>query len=77
MINLQHTKEEVELMLKALQELPHKLVHELLMKIHMQAVPQVQAAEAKVADPVAASSPATTAPAATSVADIPADTQTK
>jgi hypothetical protein len=45
MITLKHTKDEVELILRALQELPHKLVHELLMKIHTQAVPQVQAAE--------------------------------
>jgi hypothetical protein len=45
MITLQHTKEEVETILKALQELPHKLVHELLVKIHAQAVPQVQATE--------------------------------
>lgn len=42
MINLQHTKEEVETILKALQELPHKLVHELLVKIHAQAVPQLE-----------------------------------
>lgn len=45
MITLKHTKEEVELILRALQELPHKTVHELLIKIHTQAVPQVQAVE--------------------------------
>ena len=45
MITLKHTKDEVELILRALQELPHKLVHDLVMKIHTQAVPQVQAAE--------------------------------
>jgi hypothetical protein len=41
MISFEHTKEEVELILKGLQELPHKLVHELLVKIHAQAMSQI------------------------------------
>jgi len=45
MISLEHTIEEVNLIIAALRELPHKLVHELLGKIEKQAVPQVQAAQ--------------------------------
>jgi len=39
-INLEHTVDEVNMIIKALEELPHKLVHALLVKIHSQAIPQ-------------------------------------
>lgn len=45
MISLEHTIEEVNLIVAALRELPHKLVNELLGKIEKQVVPQVQAAQ--------------------------------
>jgi hypothetical protein len=45
MINLNHTVEEINLMISALRELPHKLVHELITKITAQAQPQVNALE--------------------------------
>ena len=49
MISLEHTVEEVNLIIAALRELPHKLVNELLGKIEKQAVPQLQAATASPA----------------------------
>jgi hypothetical protein len=39
-INLEHTVDEVNMIIKALEEMPHKLVHALLVKIHNQAIPQ-------------------------------------
>jgi len=50
MINLTHTVEEVNLIASALRELPHKLVHELLMKLEKQAVPQIQALQQPTED---------------------------
>ena len=41
MIPLEHTIEEVNLILTALQELPHKFVEALINKIKVQATPQV------------------------------------
>jgi len=40
MINLTHTVDEINTIIKALEEMPHRLVHGLLVKIHNQAVPQ-------------------------------------
>jgi hypothetical protein len=42
-INLEHTVDEINLIIKALEEMPHKLVHALLVKIHNQAIPQTHA----------------------------------
>ena len=45
MINLNHTVEEINIMLHALTKLPYEAVHELITKIHAQAKPQVEATQ--------------------------------
>jgi hypothetical protein len=53
-INLEHTVDEVNMIIKALEEMPHKLVHALLVKIHNQAIPQANVAAPQVSEqPVA------------------------
>ena len=60
-INLEHTVDEINLIIKGLEELPHKLVHALLVKIHSQAIPQANVAAPQVAaQPVADVAPAET-----------------
>ena len=49
MINLNHTVEEINIMLHALTKLPYEAVHELITKIHGQAKPQVEAVQAQQA----------------------------
>jgi hypothetical protein len=55
-IHLEHTVDEVNMIIKALEELPHKLVHALLVKIHSQAIPQTHTP----AEPIADAAPAET-----------------
>ena len=52
MINLTHTVEEINLIIAALRELPHKLVEELINKIKVQATPQVNPQGSQVTPPV-------------------------
>ena len=60
-INLEHTVDEVNMIIKALEELPHKLVHALLVKIHNQAIPQANVAAPQLAaQPVADAIPVET-----------------
>lgn len=47
MINLNHTIDEINIMLHAIAKLPYEMVHELMDKIHAQAEPQVQAIQAQ------------------------------
>jgi hypothetical protein len=61
-INLEHTVEEVNTIIKALEELPHRLVHALLVKIHSQAIPQTHTPPVDVAAPAAPVDVATVAP---------------
>ena len=48
MINLNHTIEEINIMLHALSKLPYEVVHELVAKVKGQAEPQVQQIQAQV-----------------------------
>lgn len=55
MINLNHTIEEINIILHALAKLPYEAVHELVEKIKGQATPQVQALQQPQPEPVVAS----------------------
>ena len=48
MINLNHTIEEINIMLHALSKLPYEVVHELVAKVKGQAEPQVQQIQTQV-----------------------------
>ena len=63
MINLNHTIEEINVMLHALAKLPYEAVHELVEKIKGQATPQVEAIQQAQAANVAPATTETTAPA--------------
>ena len=63
MINLNHTLDEINVMLHALSKLPYELVHELVAKIKGQAEPQVQEiqqAQVQAATPAPEANVATT-----------------
>lgn len=46
MINLNHTVQEIEVIIAALRKLPMEIAEDIVMKVRAQALPQVQALQA-------------------------------